>query len=405
MSSETQATGGPLAGIRVIELGQYISGPYSAKLLADLGADVIKVEAPDGDPMRRWEGRASMSPQFAAYNRGKRSVVLDLKNPDDLEQLLSLTDDADIVIDNFRPGVTERLGIGPAALAARNPRVITCAITGFGPDGPYAKRPAYDTVISAVGGMYSQVVPAETVRPMGPAFSDLLSGISATQAVLAALHARHVTGRGQHLEVSMVGALIDFLTESASAFLENGQVSGPDSRPRRAQAYACAGSDGKAFVIHMSVPEKFWTGLLDVLEHPELAEDPRFSTREARVRNYDELDAVLKTITAEQPRAHWLQRLVDHDIPHGPLNSVADLFDDPQIASMGLICDIEGPDGAVRVPLPSTRFHGSGRPTLEYAPGLGADNDTLLTAADADAVASESVPASDSSPESEGAAR
>lgn len=382
---------GPLAGIRVIELGQYISGPFAAKQLADLGAEVIKVESPDGDPMRRWEGRATMSPQFAAYNRGKRGVVLDLKTEEGLAALLALADSADVVIDNFRPGVAARLGFGPEVLHRRNPRLITCAVTGFGADGPYAKRPAYDTVISAVGGMYSQVVPAETVRPMGPAFSDLLSGLSAVQAVLAALHARDVNGVGEHIEVSMVGALLDFLTESASAFLETGQVSGPDSRPRRAQAYACTGSDGKAFVIHMSVPEKFWTGLLDVLERPDLADDPRFSAREGRVRNYDELDAVLKQIAATRPRAEWLDRLAAYDIPHGPLNSVADLFDDPQIASMGLVEEIQGPDGAVRVPAPATRFHRSGRPELTYAPALGADTAELTGLTTAPAIDPEGV--------------
>lgn len=377
MTSTALPGAGALAGIRVVELGQYISGPFAAKLLVDLGAEVIKVESPEGDPMRRWEGRATMSPQFAAYNRGKRGVVLDLKSPQGLAALFALVADADIVLDNFRPGVAERLGFGPEALHAHNPRVITCSITGFGPTGPSAKRPAYDTVISATGGMYSQVVPADTIRPLGPAFSDLLSGMSAVQAVLAALHARDVSGEGEHVEVSMVGALLDFLTESASAFLETGQVSSPDSRPRRAQAYACRGSDGKAFVIHMSVPEKFWTGLLDVLERPDLADDPRFATREGRVRNYDELDAVLKEIAATRPRAEWLERLAAHDIPHGPLNTMGDLFDDPQIASMGLVEEIAGPGGAVRVPVPSTRFHRSGRPELVYAPALGADTEEL----------------------------
>lgn len=380
MTSTAHPGAGALAGIRVVELGQYISGPYAAKLLADLGAEVVKVESPEGDPMRRWEGRSTMSPQFAAYNRGKRGVVLDLKSVDGLAALLALVDDADIVLDNFRPGVAARLGFGPDVLHERNPRVITCSITGFGPTGPAAKRPAYDTVISATGGMYSQVVPTSTIRPLGPAFSDLLSGMSAVQAVLAALHARDVTGEGEHVEVTMVGALLDFLTESASAFLETGQVSSPDSRPRRAQAYACVGSDGKAFVIHMSVPEKFWTGLLDVLERPDLADDERFSTREARVRNYDELDAVLKQIATARPRADWLERLAAHDIPHGPLNTMGDLFDDPQIASMGLVEEIDGPDGALRVPVPSIRFHRSGRPALRYAPGLGADTEELTGA-------------------------
>ncbi|WP_127794811.1 CaiB/BaiF CoA-transferase family protein [Agromyces sp. LHK192] len=386
---------GPLAGVRVVELGQYISGPYAAKLLADLGADVVKVESPDGDPMRRWEGHGQMSPQFAAYNRGKRSVVLDLKSEAGLAALHDLARTADVLIENFRPGVADRLGFGPDVLRDLNPRLITCSITGFGHDGPYAARPAYDTVISAVGAMYSQVVPAGTLRPLGPAFSDLLSGMSAAQAVLAALHARTARAAngagggdgaddrgvevGEHLEVSMVGSLIDFLTEAASTYLETGQVAGPDSRPRRAQAYACVGSDGRAFVVHLSVPEKFWTGLLTVLERPDLAADPRFATREARVRNYDALDAELKVATAARPRQHWLDRLAAHDIPHGPLNTVADLFDDPQVASMGLVETIAGPDGEpLRVPVPSTVFHRSGRPPLTAAPALGADGERLL---------------------------
>ncbi|MGR0318860.1 CaiB/BaiF CoA transferase family protein [Agromyces sp. ZXT2-3] len=382
-STPEAGAGGPLAGIRVVELGQYISGPYAAKLLADLGAEVVKVEAPDGDPMRRWEGSGAMSPQFAAYNRGKRAIRLDLKTPDGLAALLALARDADVLIENFRPGVAARLGFGPDVLREVNPGLITCSITGFGPAGPYAARPAYDTVISAVGAMYSQVVPADTLRPLGPAFSDLLSGMSATQAVLAALHAREARGEGEHIDVSMVGSLIDFLIEAASTYLETGQVAGPDSRPRRAQAYACVGSDGKAFVIHMSVPEKFWTGLLEVLERPDLADDPRFATREGRVRNYDALDAELKAITERMPRQHWLDRLAAHDIPHGPLNTVADLFDDPQVASMGLVEEIVGHDGTpLRVPAPSTRFHGSGRPALRAAPRLGeGDADVLARAA------------------------
>lgn len=381
MTSEPGSAGkGPLAGVRVVEAGQYISGPYAAKVLADLGAEVIKIEAAEGDPMRRWEGGGEMSPQFAAYNRNKRGVVIDLKSAAGLEQLLRLVDEADVFIENFRPGVATRLGFGPYALRERNPLVISCAITGFGPTGPYAKRPAYDTVISAVGGMYSQVVPESILRPLGPAFSDLLSGSAAVQAILAALHARSARGAGEHVEVSMVGSLIDFLTEASSTYLETGQVAGPDSRPRRAQAYACVGSDGGAFVVHMSVPEKFWVGLVAVLEHPELATDERFSTREARVRNYDELDAVLKAITVTRPRAHWLDRLDEHDIPHGPLNTVADLFDDPQIASMNLVEEITGPDGQpLRVPRHSAVFSESGRRDYHAAPALGADNGILST--------------------------
>jgi crotonobetainyl-CoA:carnitine CoA-transferase CaiB-like acyl-CoA transferase len=380
LTQNTPQPTGPLQGIRVIEVGQYIAGPYAAKLLADMGADVIKVEAPDGDPMRRWQGTAGYSPQFAAYNRNKRSIVLDLKSVEGLESLLALTDSADVLIENFRPGVADRMGFGPAALAERNSRLINCAITGFGPVGPLANRPSYDTVISAVGGLYSQIVPQEAMRPLGPAFSDLLAGQSAAIAVLAALTSRARSGAGESISVPMVGALIDFLTEPASTFLQVGEVSHPDSRPRRAQAYGFVDSDGKAFIVHMSVPEKFWTGLLDVIERPELAEDERFRTRERRVRHYDELDAELKTVMRTRPRAEWFRRLEIADIPHGPVNTVAELFDDPQIAAMGLVENLTFPDGSItRIPRHSVDFSRSGRPEYRAAPLLGADTDAVLT--------------------------
>lgn len=369
-------TGGPLQGLRVIELGQYISGPYAGKLMADMGADVVKVESPEGDPMRRWEGTGSTySPQFAAYNRNKSGIVLDLKSRTGLESLLRLASGVDVFIENFRPGVTERLGFGPEELLRRNPRLVVCSITGFGTTGPYARRPAYDTVISALGGMYSQLVPQDAPRPVGPAFSDLLSGSSAVHAVLAALHARTRTGLGQHVEVSMVGALLDFLTETTTTYLATGQVSGPDSRPRRAQAYACVGSDGKAFVVHMSVPEKFWSGFVEVLGRPELADDPRFASREARVAHYEELDSEIKATVRRRPREHWMRLLAAHDIPHGPLNQVSDLFDDAQLASMDLLVGADDRSGGlVRQPRHSTLFHGSGRPEYRVAPRLGEDD-------------------------------
>lgn len=375
--------GGPLAGLRVIEVGQYISGPYASKLLADMGADVVKVEAPTGDPMRRWESDSNeTSPQFAAYNRNKAGVVLDLKSSDGLAALLRMAAHADVLIENFRPGVADRLGFGHQVLSEANPRIVVCSITGFGPTGPYAHRPAYDTVISAMGGMYSQVVPPDALRPVGPAFSDLLSGMSGAQAVLAALYDRARTGRGQHVEVSMLGAVLDFLTEPASTWLQTGVTSLPDSRSRRAQAYLCAGSDGGAFIIHMSVPEKFWTGLLEVLERPDLAADPRFATREGRVANYDALDAVIKAETSRRPRAHWLARLDDRDIPHGPVNGVDSLFDDPQVQAMDLVLPVDDIDGQVRQPRHSPVFHGSGRPSYRPAPRLGADTVGVLAAMD-----------------------
>jgi formyl-CoA transferase len=369
--STSTGTGGPLRGLRVLELGQYISGPFAGKLLADMGADVIKVESPEGDPMRRWEGTHGSSPQFAAYNRNKRGVVLDLKTDADVAILRDMVREADVLIENFRPGVTRRLGIDHGTTAGLNPRLVHCSITGFGPTGPYASRPAYDTVISAMGGMYSQVVPAGVLRPLGPAFSDLLAGQSAVHGILAALHARDRDGAGQLVEVSMLGALMDFLTESVSTYLSSGATTEPDTRPRRAQAYACLAADDRAFVVHMSVPEKFWHAVLEVFERPDLATDPRFATREGRVRHYDALDAILKQEARRLPRDAWLERLTGRDIPHGPLNTMAGLLSDPQVASLDLLLTTEAPDGArVTVPRYSTRFHGSGRPDYRPAPDL-----------------------------------
>ncbi len=376
--TSTESPSGPLAGVRVIEIGQYISGPFAAKMLGDLGADVIKVESPDGDPMRRWEGSGTYSAQFAAYNRNKRGVVLDLKSADGLDRLRRLAADADVVIDNFRPGVTERLGISHQALAAVNPAIVTCSITGFGAEGPHAGKPSYDTVVSAMGGMYSQVIEPGTLRPIGPAFSDLLAGMSAAQAITAALVARHARAAGEHIEISMIGSLIDFLTEAASTFLSTGANSGPGSRARRAQAYVLAGSDGKPFIVHMSVPEKFWTGLLSVLERPGLADDARFATREARVQNYEMLDAELKAVASTRPRQYWLDRLTEHDIPHGSLNTIAELFDDPQIKQLGLLTPVVMPSGTeVSVPLHSAFFEASGRPQYRAAPTLEGTEDSV----------------------------
>lgn len=331
----------PLSGVRVVEVGQYISAPYAGKLLADLGAEVVKVEPPGGDPMRRWQGGGAQtySPQFGAYNRGKRSVTIDLKQ--DLEALFELTAGADVLIENFRPGVADRLGFGWKVMKVREPQLVYCSITGFGPGGPYARRPAYDTIISAIGGMYGHLVPLEDPRPIGPAFSDLLSGMSAVQGILAALH----TGQGMRVEVSMLGALTDFLTEAIGTYLETGSVVAPGTRAARAQAFGCVSADGLPFVIHLSVPEKFWQALLGVLD---LAEDTRFSTRELRYRNYGELEEALRAEFAKRPRDEWFELLTAADIPHGQLNTVADLVQDPQALHLGLI-----DDHATR---PGTRF-------------------------------------------------
>ena len=375
---------GPLAGLRVIELGRYIAAPFAGKLLGDLGADVVKIEDPDGgDPMRRWEGGSRpYSPQFAAYNRNKRSVCLDLKSAEGRRAAKALALDADVWLENFRPGVADRLGIGATALREVNPRLIYCAVNGFGRTGPYADRPSFDTVISAMGGMYSLLQPGDSPSPIGPAMADLLSGMFAVQSVLAALHHRSQAGEGQEVEVSMLGSVAGFLAEAVTSVLETGVVLEPNTRQRRAQAYGAVAKDDRAFIVHLSVPDKFWLAFTDAMERLDWRDDPRFASRALRYENYAALDALFKDQARERARDEWFARFGERDLPHGPLNSIAELCDDEQAVAMGLIEQVDVPGGP---PMPMVRqpagFSASPTSVGRAAPLLGADTAAVLALA------------------------
>ena len=374
---------GSLDGVRVLELSRYIAAPVAGKLLGELGADVVKVEPPGtGDPMRRWQsGDRAHSPQFAVYNRTKRGITLDLKQPGGTEVFLRLADSADVVLENFRPGVMDRLGIGWSTLSERNPGLVYCAITGFGATGPYAGRPAYDTVISAMGGLFSQLIDLESPQPVGPAFSDLLAGLSAVHGILAALFERTATGRGQFVDVSMLRSVIGLLAEPGSVFLDQGQVTVSNTRQRRAQAYGLVSSDGLPFVIHMSVPEKFWLAVTEAFGLVELREDPRFADRSARHDNYTALDQMLKAAASNRTRAEWFDILERADVPHGPINGFDELFDDPQVVELGIVESLDlGPDERpLRQVGPQFQMSGSPLHIDPPAPGLGQHTDQVLT--------------------------
>ncbi len=332
---------GALDGVRVLELGNFISGPYAAALLADMGAEVVKVENPKGgDPFRGWD-LGGDQPNFWAYNRGKKSVTLNLQTPEGRELFYGLCKKADVVLENYRPGVTKKLAIDYESLKPLNERLIYCSITGMGATGPYAHRPAYDTVGQGLGGMMSLLMDRENPRPIGPAYADCLGGVFGAMAVLGALCARAKTGRGQLVETSMAGAVLGFLTAPATEYLATGKIPGPTSRPRNSQTYAFACSDGSLIAIHLSSPPKFWEGLCKAAGHPELIEDPRFKTRTERRRNYEELQRVLGAIMKEKPRAYWLERLEAEDVPHTPVYNMAELFEDPHLKHMGMEIRIE----------------------------------------------------------------
>ena len=272
-----------LEGVRVIEQGTFITGPNAGMLLADLGAEVIKVEKPgSGDPFRAFKG-SLYSPHFQTYNRNKRSVTLNTKEPEDLALFDQLIADADVYIQNFRPGTAERLGAGEERLRAINPELIYCSISGFGQDGPAAGRPAYDTVAQAASGFLGLLINPENPRVVGPAMADALTGFYAAYGILGALHERHRTGRGRAVDVSMLEAMCHFNLDAFTHYFAEGEVMTPYSRPSVSQSYVLECGDGKWIALHMSSPEKFWQGLANAIAWPDLLRDERFCTREKRI--------------------------------------------------------------------------------------------------------------------------
>jgi formyl-CoA transferase len=316
-----------------------ISGPYAAMLLGDLGAEVIKVEAPaGGDPFRRWGGHdAGVRPQFAAYNRGKKSVCLDVKLAEGREAFRRLAASVDVLIENFRPGTMDRLGLGYETLRRDNPRLVYCSISGFGQTGPFTHRPSYESVSLALSGLWSRLVDLRKPRPLGPNLADQLTSLYAVSGTLAALHHAERTGQGQRVDVSMLLANMAFLTEPIANFFAIGEVGDLDTRARRSQAYAVLARDGLPLAIHLSSVPKFWAGLTRVIERPELAADERFVTNPSRVRNYDALKAILDETFATRDRDEWLARLEAADVPAAPIRSIAEAIQSPEAEALGAI--------------------------------------------------------------------
>jgi len=339
----------PLSGYRVIDHGEFITAPYAAMLLADLGADVVKVERPGGGDRFRSFEQGLYGPQFQAFNRNKRSIVLDLATEEDRATMHDLLRSADVYLQNFRPGAAERMGLGADALRAAHPRLVVCAISGFGPDGPYAMRPAYDTVGQAMSGFLSMFVGAAAPRVVGPATADSVTGLYAACGIMGALLERGRTGCGCSVHVPMVAAMAHFSVEQYHRYFATGEVPGPSDRGRVSQSFAFRCADGRSVAIHLSSPAKFWIGLLQALERPDLAVDPRFAQRMDRVRNHEVLHEVLAPAFAARPREEWVRRLSASDVPHAPILGLDEALEDPQMRHLGLVRDLMHPDeGAVR---------------------------------------------------------
>ena len=334
-----------LDGIRILDLSNYIAGPFAAMLLADMGAAVVKIEnTGGGDPFRKWGQEPRMySPLFRSYNRNKRSMTLNLRDPEGKEIFLKMAGEADIVIENFRPGVMDRLELGYERLKDLNPRLIYCGISAFGQSGPYRERPGFDTLGQCLSGLLSQIIDPKAPAPPGLAFSDHLGGLFACYGILIALMAREKSGKGQKVETSLMEASMAFIGRSIIQYFATGDVPDVASRGRSAGVYALLAGDELPFVIHLSHLNKFFVSCAEAIGHPELADDPRFRDREDRLANYDELKALLQDIVSTRPRQHWLDALGKHDVAHAPINRLDEVFEDPQVKHLDQIMELEHP--------------------------------------------------------------
>jgi CoA:oxalate CoA-transferase len=374
-----------LEGVRVLDLSRMLAGPYGSMLLADMGAEVIKVEEPGGgDPMRAMgppflpDGESAY---FLAINRNKKSLAIDLSTTAGREVFHDLVRHADVVWENFRPGVMERLGCGYAELSALNPRLVVCSISAYGQDGPYREFPAFDLALQARGGGMS--VTGEPGRPparMGLPMGDLSGGLFGALAVCAALVRRATTGRGAHLDLSLLDCQVSLLSYMAQYFWTDGKVPGPmGSGHASVMPYqALATRDGHLIVAVFS--EKFWGGFCRAAGRPEWETDPRFAANRDRVAHRDLLGGLIAARFAEDTTDAWLARLNAEGVPAAPINSIDRVLDDPQVKHREMVVQMEHPRHG---PLPTlgTPIKADGELGLDVTPPgpLGQNTDEILS--------------------------
>lgn len=368
----------PLSGIRVLEIGTVITAPLAARLLAEFGAEVVKIERQEGGDTFRSFLIGPHSPLFQAYNKSKKSVVLDLKTQDGLDAFRTLIKTADVLLENFRPGVLERMGFTWETLSSENPRLIHCSITGFGKDGPYSKRPSFDTVALALSGIAASQLEPDNARFTGPTISDNITGMYAAMGILSALYERQQTGKGRRIEVNMLEASIAFIPDHFANYLAGLQLA-PNSRAALSQCYAATCKDGMLLAIHLSSQNKFWDGLLKVIDRPDLKEDARFGTRTDRYRNYDALAQILAESFRSRQRHEWMILLENADVPFAPVYTVAECLDDAQARHLGTFHENTSQDGSVATSIRSPVWLDGKRlkhPTP--APKLGEHNAAVI---------------------------
>ncbi len=338
---------GPLLGVRVLDLSRILAGPYCTAMLSDMGAEVIKVEPPGaGDDTRLWGPpfRRGESAYFLSVNRGKKSIVVDLKREAGREVARALAARADVLVENYRPGVAGRLGVGWEALSAANPRLVYVSISGFGQDGPYRDRAGFDLVAQAMSGIMSATgEPGGGPCKVGVPVSDLAAGMWAAFGAVSALLARERTGRGQRLDVALLDGSVALLANLAGNYFMEGQVAGRwGSAHGQVVPYQALRAKDKAIVVGTAT-EKFWRALCEVLGEPALAADPRFSDLPRRAKNRGFLIPLLEARLAQRTAAEWLRLLEARGIPCGPVHDVGEVLEDPHVRARGMVVETEHP--------------------------------------------------------------
>ncbi len=368
-----------LKGVRVVELSTMITAPLAGMMLADLGAEVIKIENPQGgDPFRSFRG-GQYSPHFAAYNRGKRGVALDLRKAEGLEALNKLLERADILIENFRTGVMDRLGLTDDALKALNSRLIHCSITGFGTSGPYSARPAYDSVGLALSGISSLLLDPEHPQTCGPTIPDNATGMFACYGILGALYEREKTGRGRRVELNMMEAAISFMPDPFANHTLMGIKNDPITRVASSHSFAFRCADSKLLAVHLSSQTKFWEGMLTAIGRTDMAGDERFKTRDLRINNFLELTRVLAEVFLKKPRSDWMTLLEAQDVPYAPIHNIPEVIDDPQVKHLEVFRTLQHPTMGEQLTIRRpVRIDGGHDGSYIAAPTLGQDTGSVL---------------------------
>ncbi len=372
-----------LSDVVVIDLSRVLAGPYCTMMLGDMGATVIKIEQPGkGDDTRHFGPPyvAGESAYYLGLNRNKRSITLDFNNPEHKKRLFELVSTATVLVENFRPGMLERQGLGYETLGAMNPGLIYCSISGYGHDGPYAMRPGYDFVAQAESGIMSVTgeIEGEPQR-VGSPVADVSAGLYACMSILAALHVREKTGKGQHIDISLLEAAVSLLSNVSSNYLISGEEAERygNGHPNIVPYQAFRTQDG--YIVVSCGNDRLYQTFCRLLGREDLATDPRFVTNPQRVRNREELVPILQEQFLQRKTGDWLTTLRAAGIPCGPINTVSQVFSDPHLQARGFIWECEHPTAGT-IKLSGSPIRLSETPTRLYKapPLLGEDNDALL---------------------------